>query len=111
MGHQLPVHAAQAGCRSGIAPGRLHAKGSRIAARGGSPVGVHCVKWTGKYLVNLAKYGIKTYLGTFNTSEEAFYVYKLEKEKHIKEVADKWKDHIDIRVYEALMNYEVSIYD
>ena len=38
-------------------------------------------------------------------------VYKLEKEKYIKEVADKWKDNIDIMVYEALMNYEVSIYD
>lgn len=81
------------------------------ALRGGAPVGVHCVKGTGKYLANLAKYGINTYLGTFNTSEEAFYVYKLEKEKYIKEVADKWKDNIDIRVYEALMNYEVSIYD
>ena len=59
----------------------------------------------------VAKYGIKTYLGTFNTLEEAFYVYKREKEKYIKEVADKWKDHIDIRVYEALMNYEISIDD
>ena len=46
-----------------------------------------------------------------NTVEQAFNVYKKAKEKYIKEVADKWKDHIDIRVYEALMNYEVSIYD
>lgn len=81
------------------------------ALRGGTPVGVHCSKETGKYLAKLKKCSVRTHLGTFNTPEEAFYVYKREKEKYIKEVADKWKDHIDIRVYEALMNYEVSIYD
>ena len=81
------------------------------ASRGGTPVGVHCSKETGKYLAKLTKCGVYAYLGTFNTPEEAFYVYKREKDKYIKEVADKWKDNIDIRVYEALMNYEVSIYD
>ena len=33
------------------------------------------------------------------------------KEDYIKEVAEKWKDQIDPRVYEALMKYEVDIND
>ena len=51
------------------------------------------------------------YLGTFNTPEEAFCAYKEVKEAYIKDVADKWKDRIDPRVYDALMNYQVEITD
>lgn len=51
------------------------------------------------------------HLGWFNTELEAFYAYKQAKEAYIKEVANKWKDRIDPRVYEALMKYEVEITD
>ena len=37
--------------------------------------------------------------------------YKTAKEAHIKEVANRWKDKIDTRVYEAMYNYEVEIID
>ena len=50
-------------------------------------------------------------LGFFNTEIEAFKAYKKAKESFVKEQADKWKDQIDIRAYNALMNYEVSIDD
>ena len=40
--------------------------------------------------------------------EEAFQAYKQAKEKYIKSLANKWKDKIDPRVYEALMNWEVE---
>ena len=50
-------------------------------------------------------------LGSFKTELEAFNAYKQAKETFIKELADKWKDKIDPRAYEALMNYEVSIDD
>ena len=33
------------------------------------------------------------------------------KEEHIKNMAEKWKDRIDERAYNALMNYEVEITD
>ena len=33
------------------------------------------------------------------------------KEAYIKEVATKWKDKIDPRAYEALMNWEICIGD
>ena len=51
------------------------------------------------------------HLGWFNTEIEAFNAYKKAKESYIKELAEKWKDQIDPRVYEALMKYEVEITD
>ena len=51
------------------------------------------------------------HLGWFNTELEAFLAYKEAKEQYIKEVANKWKDQIDPRAYEALMKYEVEITD
>ena len=52
-----------------------------------------------------------TYLGLFNTELEAFNAYKIAKESYLKELANKWKDKIDPRAYEALMNYQVEITD
>ncbi len=50
-------------------------------------------------------------LGTYDTPEEAFYAYKPVKEAHIKSLAEKWKDKIDPRVYEVLMNWTIEITD
>ena len=50
-------------------------------------------------------------LGTFTTPELAFNAYKAFKEAHIKELAEKYKDTIDPRAYQALLNYEVDIND
>ncbi|QOW46470.1 AP2 domain-containing protein [Acinetobacter piscicola] len=47
-------------------------------------------------------------LGRFSTAEEAFQAYKQAKEAQIKAVANKWKDQIDTRAYEALMAYQVE---
>jgi len=48
------------------------------------------------------------HLGTFETADEAFEVYKTEKEKFIKLVADKYKDFIPNVIYEALYNYKIN---
>ena len=53
----------------------------------------------------------KIFIGSYATSEEAFQAYKQAKEAYIKEVANKWKDQIDVRVYKALMKYQVEITD
>jgi hypothetical protein len=47
----------------------------------------------------------------FCNKEDAFNFYKIEKEKNIRSVADKWKDQLEHSVYEALYNYKVEITD
>ena len=79
----------------------------RDKSRGEYPIGVSFHKSRGMLTATLNN----KYLGYFNTAEQAFQVYKTAKEAYIKEVANKWKDKIDSKVYEALMNYEVHIDD
>ena len=55
--------------------------------------------------------GKQEFLGYFKTELEAFNAYKQAKETFVKEQANKWKGKIDIRAYNALMNYEVNIDD
>ena len=81
--------------------------------RGGDyPIGVSYDAKNDKYKAQMGGKGAsKTFIGRYATPEEAFQAYKQAKEAYIKEVAEKWKDQIDIRVYEALMNWRVSIDD
>ena len=83
----------------------------RNSLRGEFPIGVSYKKRIGKYASQISKNGEVIHLGNFDTPEEAFMKYKEVKESHIKEVADKWKDKIDPRVYEALMNWTIEITD
>ena len=55
--------------------------------------------------------GKSEYLGLFTTEIEAFNAYKVAKEAFVKEQANKFKSQIDIRAYNALMNYTVEITD
>ncbi len=55
--------------------------------------------------------GKSEHLGFFNTEIEAFNAYKTAKESFVKEQANKYKSQIDLRAYNALMNYEVNIND
>ena len=81
------------------------------ATRGEFPVGVHYEKSRNKFQAYIRKNGKRVYLGRYNSEVDAFKAYKTAKESYIKEIADKWKDKIDPRVYEALLNYQVEITD
>ena len=84
-----------------------------------------CTASRGKYLIGVCWHntnkafvakvgknkGKQEWLGAFNTEIEAFNAYKKAKESFVKEQADKWKDRIDERAYNALMNYTVDIDD
>lgn len=81
------------------------------SSRGDYPVGVTKVG-ENRFRVRLNKgVGFVKHLGYFYTPEEAFQAYKEAKEAHIKVVAERWKDQIDHRVYNALINWSVSIDD
>jgi len=77
---------------------------SSKAARGILPLGVS--KDKGRFRARCDT-GSSQYLGGFDSPKEAFQAYKKAKEAFIKAQAEKWKDQIDIRAYEALMRYEV----
>lgn len=63
------------------------------------------------FSASLSVEGRMKFLGMFSTELEAFLAYKQAKEARIKDVANKWKEQIDPRVYEALMKYQVEITD
>jgi hypothetical protein len=80
--------------------------------RGDLPIGVQRTKTkVVRFLATLSKNGTPRKLGVYNTPEEAFLAYKQAKEAYIKDAANKWKDKIDPRAYNALMNYQVEITD
>lgn len=79
------------------------------SARGLWPQGVHYYETNKKYVAQLnCGKGVRKNLGSYETPEEAFAVYKREKEKFIKEQADKYKDVLHPKVYENLMNWEIN---
>jgi len=81
----------------------------RKADRGSFPLGVSA--WQGKFLAQCLRRPEPTFIGYFDTPEEAFNAYKQAKEAYIKLQAEKWKALIDPRAFAALMAYEVSITD
>ena len=84
----------------------------RTALRGKHLIGVYWSKTNKAFVAKVNKgKGKQEHLGMFNTEIEAFNAYKQAKEAFIKEQANKWKSQIDLRAYEALMNYTVEITD
>ena len=82
------------------------------ASRGEYLIGVSWSKTHKAFVATVNKNkGKQERLGFFNTELEAFNTYKQAKEVFIKEQANKWKDKIDERAYNALINYEVNIDD
>lgn len=79
--------------------------------RGDLPLGVFWDVDKNKYRACVAAMGKSIKLGTFNTVEEAFDKYKITKEKLIKDVAEKYKDMIPSKTYEAMMNWKIEIID
>ena len=84
----------------------------RTASRGEHLIGVSWDKTNKAFKAQVNKNkGKPENLGYFKTEIEAFNSYKTAKESFIKEQAEKWKDKIDERAYNALMKYEVNIDD
>ena len=81
----------------------------RDNCRGNLPIGVSPYgenKFIASLGVNKSK--VKS---IFNTSHEAFLMYKLNKELLIQGIANEYKDKIPNELYEAMIKYEVEIDD
>lgn len=93
-------------------PGRINTliiKSDSI--RGDYPIGVSLQKDNGLYCACMKKKNKLIWLGEYITPINAFNVYKREKEKYIREVADEYRDKIPLKVYKALYDYKVEIDD
>jgi len=84
----------------------------RNSCRGNLPLGVTKGKRDGRFRASCNDgEGNHKHLCYFDTPLEAFSAYKIFKEAIIKQVAEKYKDQLDPRAYQALLNYEVEITD
>ena len=64
-----------------------------------------------KYSSQISICGNIKHLVFFPDEISAFEVYKITKEKHIKDIANKWKNEIPENVYLSLYNYIIEITD
>lgn len=81
----------------------------RNALRGELPIGV--TKNGNHYIPQISKFGRMVRGTTCRNINDAFAQYKEMKELYIKQLADKYRDQLEPRVYEALYNYQVEITD
>lgn len=83
------------------------------AVRGQWPIGVY--KYKNAFISQVSnkdgKGYLQTYLGSYQTPEEAFCAYKRFKEDKAKAFAIKYSGLVDERAIEALLLYEVDIND
>ena len=80
-------------------------------SRGDCPIGVSYHKRDKIYEVRCNNGEGLDYLGRFDNIYDAFHIYKVHKEKIIKQRADEYKQYLPQNVYEALYRYEVDIND
>ena len=78
----------------------------QIARENKIPTGVNPRR--GGYVANITIDRKNKFLGDFDTKEEASQAYNRIKEQHIKKIAEQYKDKIDPRVYEAMINFVVE---
>lgn len=74
----------------------------------GLPPGVDFSKKLGKYRARICLFGKTRNLGFSDDPMELFLKYKAAKEETIKILAEKYRNRLDPRVYESLMNWEIT---
>lgn len=77
-------------------------------ARGQCKQGVSFYKRNNKFVAQIAIDGKKKNLGYFETELDAYHAYKTAKERHVKDMANHWRDDIADEVYYALMRWELE---
>lgn len=81
----------------------------RENGRGFLPIGV--TKHKDKFAVQISSEGRQRMIGRFDNPNDAFLCYKSAKEFEAKRLAEKYRNIIDERIYNALMKYVVNIQD
>ena len=81
------------------------------AKRGDLPIGVCLKAKDTRYTATCCIDGVDKHLGLYDKPEDAFEAYKKAREDYLKVKAEKYKDQLCERAYNALYNYEVKITD
>lgn len=80
--------------------------------RGDLPTGVSICKNKKQKYHSQCRIGSCTkHLGYYDTPEEAFMAYKTFKENYIKQIADRYKEYMPEKLYNALYEYEIEYED
>lgn len=79
--------------------------------RGILPIGVRWDKRKEKYMATMSYHAYPKFIGYYDNPKDAFYAYKEAREAYVREIAEDYKNVIDIRAYNALINYKVDIND
>lgn len=77
----------------------------------GLPIGVCYDKRAKKYKAGVRNNGGYIYLGYFNNPSDAFNSYQEKKMEVIVKTAERWKNAIDHRAYNAMINYKIKPFD
>ena len=75
------------------------------------PAGVFYRKDTNKYRAISGEYGKLVHCGQYDNPMDAFHAYKASKEKYLKRLAEEYRDTLELRAYDALMQYEINPWD
>ena len=85
--------------------------GTNKRVRGKYPIGVVKYGKCGKFSWRMKVGDEVVSRNGYKTPEDAFYEYKILKEERLRVLAEKYREQIDVRVYEALMNWKIEITD
>ena len=81
------------------------------ASRNGLYIGVHFCNTSQRYVSSIRKKDKSVTLGYFKDPLKAHLLYKDVKEDYIKDLAEEYKSVIDVRAYQAMIDYRVDIDD
>lgn len=95
------IYSAQTCC---FLPLELNVFLASLTSRNEYKIGVTFDKNREKFKAQISLDGKNKFLGRYSTEEEAYNTYKKEKKKELKRVADKYKDCLDEKIYNAIIN-------
>lgn len=79
--------------------------------RGLCPIGVSYHKKSKVFHARYQIKGKKVHVGTFKDSGDAFQAYKSAKEAYMQKAVVKFKDLLEHKVYNAILNYKIQLTD
>lgn len=79
-----------------------------VSTNTGNPIGVTYDSRSKRWIAQLYEYNNRVYIGSYLTSEEASLAYQSRKLNYVKQLAEEWKDKIEPRAYNALLNWSIQ---